>query len=236
VRALRPRDPPGRRLEAVGAALADALVAACRVPVVLATSGADGIAVPSGALRPMAVATGAAVAVDPDELVVRLFRQEGSSLVRLARLFVDDRNAAEELVQEAFIRLARSAGDIRDPSRAAAYLRSIVLNLARDHNRRGLVSLRHHLPFDDRRASVEDEIAVRDDQRRVLDALRDLPHRQRDCLVLRYYHELGIEAIADTLSLSPNSVKTHLQRGLAGLERRLAAPDEADDELEGVAR
>ena len=53
-------------------------------------------------------------------------------------------------MQEGFIRLARSAHRIEDQSKAAAYLRSIVLNLARDHNRRGLVSLRHHLPFDDR--------------------------------------------------------------------------------------
>ncbi len=79
-----------------------------------------------------------------EELVVRLFQQEGRSLVRLARLFVDDREAAEDLVQEAFLRLARSAHRISDIDRAPAYLRSIVLNLARDHNRRGLVSLRHH--------------------------------------------------------------------------------------------
>jgi DNA-directed RNA polymerase specialized sigma24 family protein len=39
--------------------------------------------------------------------------------------------------------------------------------------------------------------------------------------MLRYYHELGIAEIAETLGLSPNSVKTHLQRGLAALERRL---------------
>jgi len=158
-----------------------------------------------------------------DELIVALFEREGSSLVRLARLFVDDRNAAEDLVQEAFIRLARSAGRIHDPSRAAAYLRSIVLNLARDHNRRGLVSLRHQLPFDDRRASVEDTITLQEDQRHVIDALRDLAPRQRDCLVLRYFHELGIDDIAATLGLSRNSVKTHLQRGLASMERALAA-------------
>src|SRR5437868_11856917 len=49
-----------------------------------------------------------------DDLVVRLFEQEGRSLVRLVRLFVDDRNAAEDLVQEGFIRLARNAHRIRD--------------------------------------------------------------------------------------------------------------------------
>ena len=153
--------------------------------------------------------------------MVALFELEGQSLVRLARLFVDDRNAAEDLVQEAFIRLARSAHRIEDESKAAAYLRSIVLNLARDNNRRGLVSLRHHLPLDDRRASTEDEIELQEDQREVIEALRDLPHRQRNALVLRYYEELGIDDIAEAMGISRNSVKTHLQRGLAALEQRL---------------
>ena len=87
----------------------------------------------------------AADSIDPDALVRELFTQESGSLVRLARLFCDDRNAAEDLVQEAFIRLHRSAGSIRDVARAPAFLRSIVLNLARDHNRRGLMSLRHRI-------------------------------------------------------------------------------------------
>ena len=214
-----------RRLEVLGARLADALRAAGGgLPALaLATAGAGAVSLADVA-APARVAPDAQV--DADGLVIALFRQEGSSLVRLARLFVDDRNAAEDLVQEAFIRLARSAARIEDRTKAAAYLRSIVLNLARDHNRRGLVSLRHQLPFDDRRASVEDEIALRDDQRRVIEGLRDLPHRQRDCLVLRYYHELGIDDIAATLSISANSVKTHLRRGLAALERSLAGPDE----------
>ena len=163
----------------------------------------------------------AAITTDVDRLLVDLFEREGRSLVRLARLFVDDRNAAEDLVQEAFIRLARSANRIKDDAKAAAYLRSIVLNLARDHNRRGLVSLRHRLPLDDERAQEVDELVLRDDQRQILEALRDLPHRQRDCLVLRYYQELGIDDIADTLGISRNSVKTHLQRGLAAMESRL---------------
>jgi len=161
--------------------------------------------------------------LDVDRLVATMFEQEARSLVRLARLFVDDRNAAEDLVQEAFIRFARAAGRLEDLGKAAAYLRSIVLNLARDHNRRGLVSLRHHLPFDPTAALLEDEITLRQDQQRVIDALRGLPRRQRDCLVLRYYNELGIEAIASTLGVSANSVKTHLRRGLEALERRLAA-------------
>ena len=200
---------------ALVARLRDALDALVRPPLLVCPGACS--TVPLG----MPIAAAEAVTVDADALVVRLFQLEGASLVRLARLFVDDRNAAEDLVQEAFIRLGRASHRIPDQSKAAAYLRSIVLNLARDSNRRGLVSLRHHLPFDDAVASVEDEIALREDQRDVIEALRELPHRQRDCVMLRYYHELGIAEIAETLGLSPNSVKTHLQRGLAALERRL---------------
>jgi len=214
-------DSGRRKLDTLAARLTDALRAACGPVPALAVAGAG---TPAASTAQVVAAPWVAVdaAEDVNRLVVALFRQEGPSLVHLARLFVDDRNAAEDLVQEAFIRLARAAGRIEDRTKAAAYLRSIVLNLARDHNRRGLVSLRHQLPFDDRRASVEDEIVLQDDQRLVIEALRDLPRRQRDCLVLRYYHELGIEDIAGTLGLSPNSVKTHLRRGLAALERNLA--------------
>jgi RNA polymerase sigma-70 factor (sigma-E family) len=148
-----------------------------------------------------------------------LYKQEASSLVRLARLFTDDRTAAEDLVQEAFIRLFHSAHRIDDPTKAAAYLRSIVLNLARDHNRRGLLSLRHQeattehgLPME-----PEEQVVRNESEAEVLDALRSLSPRQRDCLVLRFYMELSEREIAATLQISPNSVKTHCQRGMAAL-------------------
>jgi RNA polymerase sigma factor (sigma-70 family) len=152
-----------------------------------------------------------------------MYAEHARSLVGLARLFVDHRDAAEDVVQEAFIRLSRSLHRIDDPSKAAAYLRSIVLNLARDHNRRGLLSLRHaQRPVDLDPTGVDETITTRDDHQRVLTAVRALPRRQRDCLALHYLLELSVAEIADTLDLSPNSVKTHLKRGLASLRH---APD-----------
>ena len=155
---------------------------------------------------------------DPDAVIADMFGEHARSLVNLARLFVDNRDAAEDIVQESFIRLARSLHRIEDDDRAAAYLRSIVLNLARDHNRRGLLSLRHRMPANDLDpVGVDEQIADRDEHRRVLVALRGLPRRQRDCLALHYLLELSVPEMADTLGLSPNSVKTHLKRGLATL-------------------
>lgn len=181
---------------------------------------------------PASEATSASAAQVPGvPSVEELFRQEGTALVRLARIFTDDRNAAEDLVQEAFIRYHRSRHRIRDADAATAYLRSIVLNLARDHNRRGLMSRRHQAtrrsdpgpdPFDE---VVADRLASDVAGRRVVDALRMLPKRQRDCLVLRHYLELSEREIARTLGISSNTVKTHVRRGMATLQSVLGGPD-----------
>ena len=161
-----------------------------------------------------------------EHLLVNLFHTEGPSLVRLARLYVDDRNAAEDLVQEAFLRLARNTARIANDERAPAYLRSIVLNLARDHNRRGLVSLRHHSsPIrdsdSDSSGDAGDMLVRNESSGTVLAAVRSLPQRQRDCITLRYFEEFGIDAISTTLNISRNSVKTHLRRAMRTLAERL---------------
>lgn len=158
---------------------------------------------------------------DVDALVVLLYQNEAARLVQMARWFVDDTTAAEDLVQEAFIRLTRHGHRIHDRERAAAYLRSIVINLARDHNRRGLVSLRHRPPADVDARSAEDHVTRNEDLSEVVTALRGLPRRQRDCVVLRYYLDLSVDEIADTLGVSRNSVKTHLTRGLKNLSTDL---------------
>src|SRR3954466_9983111 len=169
--------------EAWGPRIRDALVAACHPRDPLATSvremGIAGLPAPwrmSGAV-PIEVASGTALAAERaaglnvDAWVVPLCRRGGQSLVRLARLFVDDRNAAEDLVQEAFIRLARSAHRIEDEERAAAYLRSIVINLARDHNRRGLVSFRHRPPAAPGAPSAEEHATETEGRQEVVEAL-----------------------------------------------------------------
>lgn len=170
-------------------------------------------------------ARSAHVATDAEALVLALYHDEARNLVRMARFFVDNRDAAEDIVQEAFIRLARNVQRIEDRAKAAPYLRSIVLNLARDHNRRGLLSLRHQAAsgreIDIEPSAIDDSLIGSERQLRIVAAVRSLPRRQRDCIVLRYFDEMGPEQIASTLGLSINSVKTHLRRGLDALELSL---------------
>lgn len=132
------------------------------------------------------------------------------SLVRLATL-IGDRAVAEEVVQDAFVH-AYIAGDrVQDP---LAYVRRAVVNGARSSLRRRLVRQRAPL------AAVRDVDAPADRQD-MLRALRLLPTRQRECLVLRYYADLTEADIAHALGVSAGAVKTHTHRGLAALEKML---------------
>jgi RNA polymerase sigma-70 factor (sigma-E family) len=134
---------------------------------------------------------------------------------------------AEEVVQDAFVKAHLAWHRLRDPAKAAAYLRSAVLNGARsrlrhlrvversDHERREVAST----------GSVEQEQMDGERHREVIAALRALPDRQRECLALRYYLDLSEAEIAATLGISAGSVKTHVHRGIAALATRLE-PDQ----------
>ena len=157
------------------------------------------------------------------EELADLYREHASWLLGLVRVLVGDVAAAEDIVQEAFVRLHRAWPRLREPERAAGYLRVTALNLARSGHRRRLVALRHLEAPPAAAAGADQHVLRRDEQRAVIAALRKLPTRQRECLVLRVYGELSETEIAQTLGISPNSVKTHTRRGLAALEARLGA-------------
>jgi RNA polymerase sigma-70 factor (sigma-E family) len=152
-----------------------------------------------------------------------MHRQHYRSLVKLASLLVDDRATCEELVQDAFVAVFRSATRLRDEAKLPAYLRSAVLNGARSHLRKREVRtrLRSVDPPITEVASAETGALVSDERRAVIEALRALPDRQRDVLVLRFYVDLPESEIADTLGIGPGTVKTHTRRGLDALAREL---------------
>lgn len=157
--------------------------------------------------------------------MVDLYRQEYRSLVRLATMLVDERGLAEELVQDAFVAAARASGaeSLRDPDAAPAYLRSAVMNRARSQLRKRRVRRRHLRSVEPPPSEPgADGPALRADaSRRMIAALRRLPLRQREVLVLRYYADLSEAEIAEELGISAGSVKTHAHRGLAALEPHL---------------
>ncbi len=151
-----------------------------------------------------------------DQALTVLYAAHYRSLVRLAGLLLRDQAAAEETVQDAFVGLYRRWHSLRDPERAAAYLRTATVNGCRSAlRRRGTAHRAEPLLAV---AQTGPDLATGVAERRaVLDGLAGLPERQREVLVLRYYGDLTEAQIAETLGISPGAVKTHAARGLASL-------------------
>lgn len=150
-----------------------------------------------------------------------LYRDHRLGLLRLAVLLVDDRATAEDIVQEAFISLHRTADRLRDPDAVLGYLRVCVTNAARSAVRRRQVARKHlhrsAVVIDEPPADTEVMLAA--DHQEVLAALRRLPDRQREVLILRYWSDLSESQIAEALGISKGAVKSNASRGM----RRLAS-------------
>ena len=162
-----------------------------------------------------------AVETSADEAVADLYRSHGAWLVGLLEVFVGDRPTAEDVAQEAFVRVHRAWPRLRDPERAAGYLRVTALNIARSGFRRRIVAQRHRPEPAAAAEGADTGVVLRDEQRAVIEAIRTLPRRQRECVVLKFYGDLSESEIGATLRISPNSVKTHMRRGMAALQAQL---------------
>lgn len=161
--------------------------------------------------------------LDADAALTQLFRAHYPSLLRLAVLLADDRATAEDLVQDAFVRMHRAWGRLRDPDKALAYLRTCVVNGSRSRLRRLRTARRNAEPRPTDAPSAEVVAAERQEHADVYAALHRLPARQRQVLVLRYYGELSEAEIAAALDISAGAVKSHAHRGIAALEHALEA-------------
>jgi RNA polymerase sigma-70 factor (sigma-E family) len=158
---------------------------------------------------------------DADEALVALYTAHYRSLVRLAALLLHDVAAAEDVVQDAFVAMHGSWRRLRDPEKALAYLRQAVVNRARSRLRHlKVVERKAPAPMPD--AASAEYGALRElDRADVMAALRALPTRQREVLVLRYYTDLSEAQIADAMGISTGAVKSHASRGIAALRETL---------------
>ena len=161
-----------------------------------------------------------------DEAVTEFYRTHYAGLVRLSAMLVGNTGTAEEIVQDAFVAMHGSWNRLRDPDKAVAYLRQAVVNRSRSTLRhRAVVAKYPQAPPPDV-ASAESFAVAATERAEILAALRALPRRQRETLVLRYYADLSEIQIADTLGISQGAVKSHAFRGLAALRNLLEKKDQ----------
>jgi RNA polymerase sigma-70 factor (sigma-E family) len=141
--------------------------------------------------------------------LVELYQERYGPMVRLAYLMISDWAAAEELVQDAFVKVHRNWGRATNPP---AYLRTAVVNACRSWGRRKVLEL-HRRPAPAGHAQlVADEM---------WDALQVLPERQRTAIVLRFYEDMPDAQIAEILGCREATVRTSIHRGLARLRKEM---------------
>jgi RNA polymerase sigma-70 factor (sigma-E family) len=158
---------------------------------------------------------------DADRAVTALYGEHYRALVRLAALLVRDIATAEEVVQDSFIAMHASWRRLRDTDKALSYLRQAVVNKSRSVLRHRVVMDRNAPKPPPDVASAEQGAISLLERSAVIAALRKLPVRQREAIVLRYYADLSEAQIASTMGISRGAVKSHTARGMAALRTGL---------------
>jgi RNA polymerase sigma-70 factor (sigma-E family) len=157
-----------------------------------------------------------------DEALGALYAAHWQRFVALASSLMGESASAEEVVADAFVTLHGRWDRLSDKRSAVAYLRTSVVNGARDVLRHRVVTDRKRPPPDPSPDGPEEHAVRAAEHRMVLGALDALPTRQREVLVLRYQGEMSEEDIATALGISRGAVKTHAHRGLSALRAALS--------------
>ncbi len=159
-----------------------------------------------------------------DDLFGRLFSESHWALRRYVRRLVGSREAAEDVVQEAFLRTYEHAGDVKIPR---AFLFSTARNLAADSRRHNRVAKTDSLGDFDApgvvswSASPEGQ-ALADERTRLLkDAVERLTPQCRAAFALKVFHACSYKEIAQRLGISPKTVENHIARALRETHRYL---------------
>jgi RNA polymerase sigma-70 factor (sigma-E family) len=150
-----------------------------------------------------------------------LFQAHALALKKLAFLMTGDQSTAEDIVQDAFLGLYRRYRSLQDTDNALGYLRTSVLNGCRSVHRVRFRRQGVTLDVLEDTASAEDIAMLGEANRQVLVAIRRLPARQREAVVLRYYLDMTEDQAAQSMGVSRGTVKSATSRGLAALARML---------------
>jgi RNA polymerase sigma-70 factor (sigma-E family) len=152
--------------------------------------------------------------------VATLYEAHALGLTMLAHVMLGDKASAEDVVQDAFFGLYRNWARLSDPAMALPYLRRSVLNGCKSAARRRGVRASRVL-HEPAAASAETAVLAGEERQSVLPAIRRLPPRQREVLILRFYLQEPEAEVAKALGISPGTVRSTTHRALAALGRML---------------
>lgn len=145
-----------------------------------------------------------------------VFRASFSSITRTVFLIVHDREAAEEITQEAFVKLLQCWDAVAGYDHPQAWVRKVATRMAVRHAAR-----ERRRPTLEARAYRPRAVTPSDPALDVIEAVRDLAPMQRAAVVLHYFEDRPVGEIAGALQVSESTVKQHLYRARTHLARTL---------------
>jgi RNA polymerase sigma-70 factor (sigma-E family) len=142
---------------------------------------------------------------------------------RLAYFLVGDRELAQDLVQEAFLKVFGRWGNLRESHSFAAYLNRTVVNLANKTHRRRRIERRYL----EKQPRIEAVVPTRDYETAddLWRRLQSLPQRQRTAIVLRYYEDLTEHQAAEAMGCSETAIASLVQRALGVMRKNAPAAE-----------
>ncbi len=152
-----------------------------------------------------------------------LVRRHEASAWRIAYHYVSDRAEAEDLAQEAFLKIFNTASRYRPSARFTTYLYRVIANLCVDHHRKKSPRYIAEIPPRESQDDAPDKQLLSGERSITIQgALHELPDRQRMATVLRYYEDLSLSDIAEAMDTSYKAVERLLARARKSLETSLS--------------
>jgi len=141
---------------------------------------------------------------------------------RTAYRYIGNYSDAEEIAQEAFLRILESAKNYRSLAKFSTYLYKVLANLCLDHTRKKRPQLANNLFFDKENTETPDSnLQIQERNQTIQSAVESLPARQRLAVILRYYENLSYEQIAAAMGTSIKATERLLARARKKLESSL---------------
>jgi RNA polymerase sigma-70 factor (sigma-E family) len=151
------------------------------------------------------------------------YRAESARVASLAYLLTGDRHLAEDLMQEAFLKVGGRLRHV-SPETFGPYVRRTVVNLARSHFRKNSVRRKYASRIETEhvvRQQATEKAVDHEMHDELWQSLQQLSVRQREAIVCRFYLDMSEAETADALGISIGTVKSSTSRGLAAMRAAL---------------
>ena len=165
---------------------------------------------------------------DKEVLLDEIMNRYGQDILRLVYSYVKDREIAEDLTQDIFVKCYKSLHTYRGKSKLRTWLWRIAINHCKDflkswYNKNVITIDNESTQNRTKKEMVEQVIIRKEEDTELITSIMLLPIKYREVIYLFYYEELLIKEIAVVIEASANTVKTRLRRAKELLKERLEA-------------